>query len=161
MAQALAALPAVLGAFGNQSSRSTRGDRPKVETALPVLAAADKKKLKKLQTEADKERLYNLLAQPEVLGLLITLGGLAASQQIPFSSDAEVDAALKSTASMASVLIGLGYAGVGDLTTLVVALGAGGGSLFGSIFDLGLGDLGSGGGGFLDVFTKLRTMSII
>lgn len=135
MAQALAAAaPAILGAFNNQGRRHGAGqDRPKVDSALPILAAAEKKKLKKLQKEADREKLYNLLAQPEVLGLVITLGGLFASQVIPFSSDRETNMALQSTAATASVLLGLGHAGVGDLTTLIIAAAAGGGSLLGSL----------------------------
>lgn len=145
-----AALPAVLGAFGNQKSSRGTTNRPVVESSLPVLAAADKKRLRALKKEADKERLYNLLTQPEVLGLLITLGGITASQNIPFSQDAGADAALKSTATMASVLIGLGYAGVGDLTTLLVAAGAGGGSLFGSLLgDINLGGIEGAGPSFL------------
>lgn len=147
MAQALAALPAIAGAFSNQSRSRQPGPRPAPDSALPVLLAADKKKLKKLSKEADKERLYNLITQPEVLGLLITLGGMLASQNIPFSGDHEKNEILKSTATTASVLMGLGYAGVGDLTTLIIALGAGGGSLIGSLVDLGdLGSIGGSGG---------------
>jgi len=144
MAQAaIAALPAIAGAFSNQSRTSAMVDRPRVESALPAILAADKKKLKKIAREADKERLYNLLTQPEVIGLLITLGGIMASQNLPFSGDPEKNEALKATATTASVLLGLGYAGVGDLTTLIIALGAGGGSLIGSV-------LGSSGSGFLE-----------
>lgn len=128
------AIPAILGALSNQTSRRPESSRPMVETALPVLSASEKKRLKKLMKEADKERLYNLLVQPEVLGLILTLGGMFAAQNIPFSSDPASNEALQAAATSASVLLGLGYAGVGDLTTLLVAAGAGGGSLFGSLF---------------------------
>lgn len=142
MAQAaLAAIPAIAGAFQNQSRKTT--DRPVVESAIPGILAADKKKLKKIQKEADKERLYNLLMQPEVLGIVITFAGILAAQNIPFSGDPEANEALKATATTASVLLGLGHAGVGDLTTLIIALGAGGGSLLGSIVGDGNGILSS------------------
>lgn len=138
MAQAaLSALPAIASAFSSQGRTREISDRPRTESALPVILAADKKKLKKISREADKERLFNLLQQPEVLGLVITLGGIFASQNIPFSSDREKNEALQAVATSASVLLGLGHAGVGDLTTLVVAMGAGGGSLIGSIVDVG------------------------
>ena len=131
MTQAI--LPALAGALSSQSRGRPAGDRPKVDSAIPALIAADKKKYNKIKKEADKERLYNLLTQPEVLGLLITLGGMVASQNIPFSQDPQANEAIKATATSASVLLGLGHAGVGDLTTMIVALGAGGGSLIGSL----------------------------
>jgi len=137
-------LPALAGAFSNQSRTRGESARPVMESALPVLSAAEKKRLKKLQKEADKERIYNLLMQPEVLGLLITFSGMVAAQHIPFSGEKTANEALQATATMASVLLGLGYAGVGDLTTMIVALGAGSGSLVGSL----VGDLP--GSGLLD-----------
>jgi len=153
LAGAGAALAPILGALSNQQRATGPGSRPQVESALPAMAAADKRKLKTLQAEADKERLYNLLTQPEVMGLLITLGGITASNRMSFASDRERNLALQSIATTASVLLGLGYAGVGDLTTLIIALGAGGGSLIGSLINLpdidipGLDLLGSGGNG--------------
>lgn len=142
---AVAALAPILSALGNQKSSGAGRSRPQIESAIPAMAAADKKRLKILKKEAEAERLYNLLTQPEVLGLLITLGGMAASQYIPFSSDKGANEVLQATATSASVLMGLGHAGVGDLTTAIVALMAGGGSLLG-----GLGNLsGLGGGSWL------------
>lgn len=134
------ALSGLLSALGSQGSRRSEVTRPTMESALPVIAAADKKKLKKILKEADKERLYTLLMQPEVMGLMITLGGIYAANHIPFGSNPAETEALQSIAVTASVLLGLGYAGVGDLTTLIVALGAGGFSL--------LGGVGGPGGGF-------------
>lgn len=134
------AIPAILGALSNQSRSRRDLDRPTVESAIPAISSADKKRLRKISKEADKERLYNLVTQPEVLGLLITLTGIMASQRMPFSDDPQQNEALKAVATSASVLMGLGYAGVGDLTTMIVALGAGGGSLIGSVLP-GSGDL--------------------
>lgn len=141
---ASAIIPAITGALANQSRARSSMERPITGSALPVILAADKKRLKKITREADKERLYNLISQPEVLGLVITLGGMLAAQNIPFSSNKTKNEALKATATSASVLLGLGYAGVGDLTTLLVAATAGGGSLAGSL----LGD--APGAGILD-----------
>lgn len=130
MAQAaLAALPAIGGLFANQSRARGDTNRPQVESALPAIIAADKKKTNKVIKQAEKERLYNLVTQPEVLGLLITLGGIFAAQNIPFSQNKAQNEVIQATATSAAVLLGLGHAGVGDLTTAIMAAGAGGGSL--------------------------------
>lgn len=130
-----AALAPLISSFANQnrSGGSAGSRRPVTESAIPVMAAADKKRLKQIRDEADKERLYNLLVQPEILGMVITLGGIFASNRLSFASNKERNAVLQSVATTASVLLGLGYAGVGDLTTLIIAAGAGGGSLLGSL----------------------------
>lgn len=144
IAGAGSALSGVLSALGNQGSRRSEVTRPSMEPVIPSFLAADKKKLKKLEKQINDQRLYTLLMQPEVLGLMITLGGMFAAGYIPFGKKGSEREALQSIAVTASVLLGLGYAGVGDLTTLIIALGAGGFSLLG-----GLGSGGSGGSGIL------------
>lgn len=145
---ALGALGGIGSALSNQSRSRQVSSRPEVQSAIPAIMAADKKRLKKIEKEAARERLYNLLTQPEVLGLIITLGGMIAAQNIPFSGDPQKNEVLKATATSASVLLGLGYAGVGDLTTLLVAAGAGGGSLVGDL-------IGGGDRSFLSLFGPL------
>lgn len=116
-------------ALGSQQKREiSRPELPSV--ALAMSRAQDKKQAKALAQAAREDRLVYFLSQPEVLGLLVTIAGLYASQNIPFSSNKVANEGMQSLATMASVLIGLGYAGVGDLTTLLVAGIAGGVSLF-------------------------------
>ena len=136
MVQALGgALAGVASAFSGQSRREIR-ERPQVQSALPVLATTDKaRQINKIRSEAREERLFNLLSQPEVLGYLMAIGGLVASNQIPFSSDDDKNAYLQAVASTMSVAMGMGYAGVGDLTSLSVGILAGGASLFGNVFE--------------------------
>ena len=99
-------------------------------SALPAIAAApDSKRAKRLEKVAERERIYNLLSQPEVLGFVLTFAGITAAQLIPFSSNKIANEAIQASATTASVIMGMGYAGVGDLTTLVVAGLAGAGSL--------------------------------
>lgn len=153
MAQAaLAALKPIASAFSNQSRSRSNIDRPKIDSILPVLAAVDKKKFTKLKKEANNERIYNFLMQPEVLGLAITLGGMYMSNKIRFAKDNIANAALQSTATTTSVLLGLGYAGVGDLTTAAIAVTAGGASLFGPL----LGDVGEVTGDILGTFDPTK-----
>lgn len=138
-------ISAITGALSNQSRREVSG-RSQTESALPVLAATEKKRLKRLEKQADKERLYNLLQQPEVLGLLMTLGGMLIANNIPFSSNKAENQALQSIGVTSSVLLGLGHAGVGDLTTLAIAAAAGGSSMISGIDGGGI--LSGGDGGF-------------
>lgn len=126
-----AAATALLGAFSNQSKREPK-ERPMVQSALPSLSAAPNTRVaNKIAKEAREERLYNLLAQPEVLGMVMALGGLILANNVPFSADDEKNALLQSVASTMSVAMGMGYAGVGDLTSLAVAVAAGASSLMG------------------------------
>ena len=133
---ALSGLSALSSVFGNQSRRDT--ERPQIASALPAIAAApDAKRAKRIEKSADKERIYNLLSQPEVLGFMMTFAGITAAQLIPFSSNKVANEAIQATATTASVIMGMGYAGVGDLTTLTVAALAGAGSLTDLFSDFG------------------------
>jgi len=133
---ALSGLSAITGAFRNQPGRNT--ERPQLASALPAIAAApDTKRAKQIERAADKERLYNLLSQPEVLGFALTFAGITAAQLIPFSTNRVANEAIQATATSAAVIMGMGYAGVGDLTTLTVAALAGAGSLTDLFSDFG------------------------
>jgi len=134
---------AALGAFQGQRSRQVT--RPAQESALPaIIAAPDMKRAKYVSKQADKERLLNFISQPEILGLGMTLAGIYASQKIQFSDNKAVNEGIQATATSASVLIGLGHAGVGDLTTAIVA-GLAGITSFMDIFDVSLPDISSFG----------------
>lgn len=150
MVQALAGatIPAVLGAIGsgasqglsalsNQSRRTT--ERPRVPYQADLIAAApDNKTRNKIKKAADRDTLLYLLSQPELIGLLVIIAGIYASQHIDFSDSKATNEGLQAIATTSSVLVGLGYAGVGDLTTLLVAGMSGGVSL---VDFLGLPDL--------------------
>jgi hypothetical protein len=76
------------------------------------------------------------------MGLLVVFGGLWAAQKIPWSDNEITNTALTGAASTAAVLMGLGRAGVGDMTTLMLATGAGLGSVAGEISGLAGGSVG-------------------
>lgn len=118
---ALAGAGTAVRGFKDQSRREvSRPSMPESATATIALAK-DRKQAKLALDNAREERLMYLLTQPEVIGWLVTIGGIAASQTIPFSSNKGVNEMIQGTATTASVLMGLGHAGVGDLTTAVVA----------------------------------------
>lgn len=122
-------LPAITGAIGGQSKREVQ-PRPVIDSSSMAIVAAKDKKLAKLAIQnAREERLYNLLSQPEVAGFIMTMAGITAAQLIPFSQDKLANEAVQAVATSAAVLMGLGYAGVGDLTTTIVAGLAGAASL--------------------------------
>jgi len=121
MTQALAALG---GLFGNQSRRTV--ERQPIPSAIEAMTVAkDSKHLNKLRKQAREERLLAMLNQPEVLGYIMAIGGLVIANNIPFSSNAGKNEMLQSIASSASILMGLGHAGVGDFTSLSVAVTTG------------------------------------
>lgn len=135
-----AALGAIGTLFGGQEKRPATPRQP-VPTASTALATIhDAKQAKRITKEVDKERLLYLLTQPEVVGILTTLAGIYAANNLTFSDNEGVNAGLRSTATTASVLIGLGNANVGDLTTSIVAGLAGIFSLFGNIPEPDLGN---------------------
>lgn len=148
---ALGALSGLTGILGSQNRRETK--RPEIASALPAIAAApDAKRAKRIEKAAERERLYTLLSQPEVLGFAMTFAGITAAQCIPFSSNKIANEAIQATATSASVIMGMGYAGVGDLTTLVVAALAGAGSLTDLFSDFGEGIVDATGNILTDPF---------
>lgn len=66
-----------------------------------------------------------LLTDPQIMGLICVFGGLYAANTIPWSDNPAKRGALSALAGASAVLMGLGRAGVGDLTTLGVATAAG------------------------------------
>lgn len=140
-----AAAGALLGAFSGQSRRNDQV-RPQITSSLPVLASSSPKMFKKLKKQADREQLFNLIMQPEVLGYLMAFGGLMLANNVPFSGNEIKNAALQGIASTLSVALGLGYAGVGDLTSLSIALAAGGASILPDILpDISIGGISPDG----------------
>lgn len=130
---ALSGFSSLVGGLSSQSSRPA-SEKPPIQSLLPYYSIAkDKKTARELKKIAEEERLYNLITQPEVLGLLMTFVGMVAAQHIPFSQNEAANEVLQGTATSAAVLIGLGHAGVGDLTTSILAGLAGITSMFGGI----------------------------
>jgi hypothetical protein len=141
-----AALP-VIGAIGslaggatsalsNQQKRSPeRQPMPSVSTAMSL--GKTPKESRAMAKAARDDQLIYLLSQPEIVGLLVTIAGIYASQNIKFTDNVVANEGMQSISTMASVLIGLGYAGVGDLTTLLAAAIAGGVSLTDAFANIG------------------------
>jgi len=143
MVQAVAgAAGTLLGALSSQPRKEV--PRPVVDSATNALALTSDKKIQKiLLKNAREERIYNLLMQPEIMGLAIFFLGLLLANNIPFSKDEQVNNYLQGIATTGSTAIGMGYAGVGDLTSLAVALAAGAASIIPDLnIDLGEGSLG-------------------
>lgn len=116
-------------AFGSQT-RPEKARRPEAPTSTALVAAAPTTKQSKLALKnAREERLYNLLTQPEVIGLATVFAALFLANKIPFSDKEPQNSALQSIAASGGILMGLGHAGVGDLTTLTMA-GIGGAATF-------------------------------
>lgn len=146
-----AAIGAAAGLLGNQTRRSM--ERPEPLYISPLIAIEkDKKKINQIKKAAAEDRLLYFLSQPELMGILITMAGIYASQNIPFSSNEITNEGLQSIATMSSVLIGLGYAGVGDLTTLLAAAVAGGVSLTDFFTS------GGGNKGIYELFNLIKTL---
>lgn len=121
-----AALGGVAGAFSKQSHAGAATPGPRQDNSTAALALAkDKPQLRAMQRNARDERVLALLTDPQVMGLLVTLGGLALATRVPFHDNPETNARIQGVAAAACVLMGLGRAGVGDLTTLTMAAGAG------------------------------------
>lgn len=132
-AAVVSAIGGVLGglanAFSNQSRLPGASAGPpsaRVDTSTAaIVAAADPKTRRAAVRNAREERLYALLTDPQVMGALVVVGGLLASSRIPFHEDPVTNARLQGIAGGACVLMGLGRAGVGDMTSLAFAGGAG------------------------------------
>lgn len=144
-----AALGGLTSAFSNQSrdpGPSSRISAPRVDTSTAaIVAAGDPRARRAAVRNAREERLYALLTDPQIMGAMVVVGGLLASSRIPFHPDPVTNARIQGVAGGACVLMGLGRAGVGDLTSLAFATGAGltlGTSEgFGNIGGLELGEL--------------------
>lgn len=136
----------LLGAVSNQSRNPAAGGprAPRTDTSTAAIATAkDPKAARMARSNADAERILALLTDDQLMGLLVVFGGLWAAQKIPWSENETTNAALTGAASTAAVLMGLGRAGVGDMTTLMLATGAGLGSVAGEISGLAGGSGGT------------------
>lgn len=158
----LAGVGSILGgltsAFGNQS-RAPAGSAPaRVDTSTAALAGArDEKHLRAMARNADKERMLAVLTDPQVMGLLVTFGGLALATRIPFHENKKTNRNLQGIAAASAVLMGLGRAGVGDLTTLALATGTGTAIVLGAPME-SAGDVdGSGAGSTVDTILDYGT----
>jgi len=129
-----AALTTAAGLLGGQSRRDTT--QTMLPSVIPSLAMAkDKKTMKALMQEADKERMYAIFTNPQLMGIIIALAGIVVANRIPYTGDKEADILIASVATMMVVVIACGYAGVGDLTGAVLALATGGANLIGKVLD--------------------------
>ncbi len=107
-----AALGGVASAFGNQSRASAGAAPPRVDTSTAAIALArDPKMARQLRKNARDERILALVTDPQVMGLLVTFGGLAAASRIPFHPDPDTNARVQGLAAAAAVLMGLGLWG--------------------------------------------------
>lgn len=116
----------VTSTLANQKKKELPARR-QFESVLPYVSGARTKKEKdKILSAAREERLWDLVTQPEVIGFAMTIGGIYASQKIRFvpktpeGSDIPNEG-IQAIATMTSVLLGLGHAGVGDITTATIA----------------------------------------
>ncbi len=126
MTTALTALAGTaLGALGSQSRSALATQRHQDQSTLAIAMAKDASTAKAARENADKERLMAILMDPQIMGLLTVFGGVFAATKIPWTGDREANARIAGVAAAAAVLMGLGRAGVGDLTTLGVATAAG------------------------------------
>lgn len=134
---ALGALGGSLMGAVSQQGRSPAASipkQPRMDTSTQAIAQAkDPRTARAARSNADAERLLSILTDDQLMGLMVVFGGLWAAQKIPWADNQTTNAALTATASTAAVLMGLGRAGVGDLTTLMLATGAGMGSVSGDV----------------------------
>ena len=125
----IAAAGALLGGVTSAFSRQTRAPGgsagPRADTStIAIAATTDKAARKAALKNAQQERVLALLSDPQVMGLLITFGGVLAAQYIPWAENPKRRAALTALTTSSAVLMGLGRAGVGDLTSLTMAAAA-------------------------------------
>lgn len=133
---ALATVGSAIGGAITKQARPAR--RARAPSRIIDISSIDNIKIARIAKKDNQEqRIYDLLSSPEILGLVMVLAGVYASNHIDFSDSPAANAGLQGTATIAAVLMGLGHAGVGDLTSVAVAGAAGASSLLG----------GGGGGG--------------
>jgi len=125
MTTAIAGIAAsVLGGLGNQGRSLAIVPRHQDTSTAGIALARDAKVAKQARKNASEERLLSLVTDPQVMGLATVLGGLWAANNMTFIPGEENRASnqyVRAAAATAVVLMGLGRAGVGDMTTLAVA----------------------------------------
>lgn len=124
----LAGLGAAAGALGGLFSKQSHSPAALVQTTqrtdtstAAIAGAKDARAARILLRNAREERMYSLLTDPQLLGTLVTLGGLAVSCRLPFHDNPQINPRIQGIAAASCVLMGLGRAGVGDMTTLTMA----------------------------------------
>lgn len=121
---ALALGPILQGVMGGIASKpQAAGPAGRPDTSTAAIAVADPRNRRAAVANAREERLHALLTDPQIMGLLVTIGGVALATNAPFHHNKAVNAQLQALTAAAAVLMGLGRAGVGDLTTLTLAAG--------------------------------------
>jgi len=150
---ALGTIATIGAALGKQTrgERAPRPAAPATSTAL-IVASPNTKTAKLALKNAREERLLYVLTQPEIVGLATVFAGLFLANKLPFSEHEPQNSAIQGVAATTSILMGLGHAGVGDLTSLTMA--ALGGA---ATFSTGLG--GNGGGWFDSIQEMLDFIS--
>lgn len=131
LGSATTALSGLGSALANQSRQIASRSPGRVDTTTGIIASASNAKVaREAKENASQERWLYFLTQPEILDLAILIAGLYASNRITFSKDNNIQNELmQSLAMTGSILIALGHAGVGDLTTSAVASTAGVGNM--------------------------------
>lgn len=113
-------------AVNNQGRAPTATLPARVDTSTAAIAGIREPKARRAAyRNAREERLMALITDPQVMGALVTVGGMLVATHLPFSEDRITNARLQGVAAAACVLMGLGRAGVGDITTAAFAAGAG------------------------------------
>lgn len=116
---------ALLGGFGQKSGSTTLVQRRDDASTAALAVTRDPKIARLALKNAREERAYALLTDPQVLGAITVIGGILLAANVPFHHDPKTNAALQGIAATSAVLMGLGRAGCGDLTTLSIAGGTG------------------------------------
>jgi len=70
---------------------------------------------------SQEEHLFRIVSDPQVVGLVILLGGLWAAQRIPFSEDEGQNNTLRGIATGGVVLMSISRAGIGGWPALAAA----------------------------------------
>lgn len=143
---ALGALGGIFAGQGRSGGAPPAAPVPRVDTSTQAIALArDGATARAAARNADKERLYSLLTDPQVLGVACALGGTLLAANMQFHANRTVNGQLRGLTAGSCMLMGLGRAGVGDMTSLsVAALTAGVLGMAGLAEDIG--DSGSGSG---------------
>lgn len=125
-AAAGSAVTAALAMLGNQGRSVAVAPRVREDTSTSAIAlAVDRRARRDALKNAREERMHSLLTDPQLMGMAMVIGGLILSTNIPFSHDRKLNAKLQALSASSCVMMGLGRAGVGDLTTLGMSAAAG------------------------------------
>lgn len=129
MAAGSGVISALTGLFaGGGKSSTTTGVQvqPRLDTSTHAIAIApDHAARKDAMKNAREERFHALVTDPHVQGLAMVIGGTLLAANMPYHSNRFVNGELRALTASAVMLMGLGRAGVGDMTSMVMAAGTG------------------------------------